>query len=189
LRTVARGLAYSLRCVRAGLPLRLQGESCGGSGSSKIVYLPVSRVEDYASSFASDLPLPALPAPVLDEVLRKAEELYALLKEREECVWALTQASKLLNEKRISPTTYREVTWRHMRRLAVLSERVEKLSGVRAFYQKLSCEHIARWVSPKRRDVKWHVTTIVFSVGIGTMSEEEVDELFITAVDSVVQRR
>jgi hypothetical protein len=94
----------------------------------KIIYLPVSRAEDYASSFASDLPLPALPAPVLDEVLRKAEELYALLKEREECVWALTQASKLLNEKRISPATYREVTWRHMRRLAELSERVEKLS-------------------------------------------------------------
>ena len=110
----------------------------------KIVYLPVSRVEDYASSIASDLPLPALPAPVLDEILRKAEELYALLKEREECVWALTQASKLLNEERISPATYREVTWRHMRRLAVLSERVEKLSGVRAFYQKLSCEHMAR---------------------------------------------
>jgi hypothetical protein len=94
----------------------------------KIIYLPVSRAEDYASSFAIDLPLPALPAPVLDEVLRKAEELYALLKEREECVWALTQASKLLNEKRISPATYREVTWRHMRRLAELSERVEKLS-------------------------------------------------------------
>jgi hypothetical protein len=94
----------------------------------KIIYLPVSRAEDYASSFASDLPLPALPAPVLDEVLRKAEELYALLKEREECVWALSQASKLLNEKRISPATYREVTWRHMRRLAELSERVEKLS-------------------------------------------------------------
>ena len=94
----------------------------------KIIYLPVSRAEDYASSIASDLPLPALPAPVLDEVLRKAEELYALLKEREECVWALTQASKLLNEKRISPATYREVTWRHMRRLAELSERVEKLS-------------------------------------------------------------
>ncbi|MCC6005791.1 MAG: hypothetical protein LM590_15735, partial [Thermofilum sp.] len=48
----------------------------------KIIYLPVSRVEDYASSSTSDLPLPALPAPVLDEVLRKAEELYALLKER-----------------------------------------------------------------------------------------------------------
>ena len=60
--------------------------------------------------------------------MRKAEELYALLKEREECVWALTQASKLLNEKRISPATYREVTWRHMMRLAELSERVEKLS-------------------------------------------------------------
>jgi hypothetical protein len=94
----------------------------------KIIYLPVSRVEDYASSSISDLPLPALPAPVLDEVLRKAEELYALLKEREDCVWALSQASKLLNEKRISPATYREVTWRHMRRLAELSERVEKLS-------------------------------------------------------------
>jgi len=94
----------------------------------KIVYLPVSRAEDYASSVRSDFSLPALPAPVLDDVLKKAEELYALLKEREECVWALFQASKLLNEKRISPATYREVTWRHMKRLAELSEKVEKLS-------------------------------------------------------------
>ena len=94
----------------------------------KIVYLPVSRAEDYASSVRSDFSLPALPAPVLDDVLKKAEELYALLKEREECVWTLFQASKLLNEKRISPATYREVTWRHMKRLAELSEKVEKLS-------------------------------------------------------------
>ncbi|MCC6004688.1 MAG: hypothetical protein LM590_10130 [Thermofilum sp.] len=107
----------------------------------KIVYLPVSRVEDYASSSTSDLPLPALPAPVLDEVLRKAEELYVLLKEREDCVWALSQASKLLNEKRISPATYREVTWRHMRRLAELSERVEKLSDeLREAVKKASLE-------------------------------------------------
>jgi hypothetical protein len=107
----------------------------------KIVYLPVSRAEDYASSFASDLSLPAMPAPVLDEVLRKAEELYALLKEREDCVWALSQASKLLNEKRISPATYREVTWRHMRRLAELSERVEKLSDeLREAVKKASLE-------------------------------------------------
>jgi hypothetical protein len=31
----------------------------------------------------------------------------------------LSQASKLLNEKKISLATYREVTWRHMRRAAL----------------------------------------------------------------------
>jgi len=107
----------------------------------KIVYLPVSKAEDYASSLASDLSLPFLPAPALDEVLRKAEELYALLKEREECAWALSQASKLLNEKRISPATYREITWRHMRRLAELSEKVEKASEeLRGTVKKVALE-------------------------------------------------
>lgn len=57
--------------------------------------------------------------------MSKNEELYKLLREREKCKWAISQASRLLNERRISPTTYREVTWRHMRRLFELSDEVE----------------------------------------------------------------
>jgi len=94
----------------------------------RIVYLPVSRTEDYASSVVSDFSLPPLPPQILDEVVGKAEELYKLLREREECIWAISQASRLLNERRISPTTYREVTWRHMRRLFELSDKVERKS-------------------------------------------------------------
>jgi hypothetical protein len=44
----------------------------------------------------------------------KAEELYELLREREECIWAISQASRLLNERWISLTTYKEITWRHV---------------------------------------------------------------------------
>jgi hypothetical protein len=62
----------------------------------------------------SDFSLPPLPPQILDEVMGKAEELYELLREREECIWAISQASKLLNERRISPATYREITWRHV---------------------------------------------------------------------------
>jgi hypothetical protein len=54
--------------------------------------------------------LPPLPPQILEEVVGKDEELYKLLREREKCKWAISQVSRLLNERRISPTTYREIT-------------------------------------------------------------------------------
>ncbi|MGC8987956.1 hypothetical protein [Infirmifilum sp.] len=96
----------------------------------RIVYLPASRAGVEGGG--------VLPVDVLreyglvggvDEVLRKAEEYFNALRARDESLWALAQASRLLNEGRISPATYREVTWRHMRRLVESSRQCEVLEG------------------------------------------------------------
>ncbi len=93
----------------------------------RIVYLPATRagVEGVATPSLDVFRGYGLAG--VEEVLRKAEEYFSALREKDECMWALAQASKLLNEGRISPATYREVTWRHMKRLTEVSEKCEAL--------------------------------------------------------------
>jgi hypothetical protein len=92
----------------------------------------------------------------------KAEELYELLREREECIWAISQASRLLNERWISLTTYKEITWRHVRRLAELSDKVKrKADELRRTIRKVSLE--ARGATEIQETKQYSVSTIVKS--------------------------
>lgn len=92
----------------------------------KIIYLPLTKAGTVANDRLPDLEEKLrsmnFSPESLSGVIKRAEELYGLLQEREKCIQTLFEASKALNERRISPSTYRSITRRWLMKLVEIED-------------------------------------------------------------------